>query len=109
MLSVITDLENHGHFLKEDKKPWTDAAALWRLPYWDWALDKSELPEIYQDVKIEIRLPVGNDGVATEAVTNPLYRFQLFVGTTKTRMGDLPKPYNVSAPDVSSSNNVMAS
>jgi hypothetical protein len=84
-----------------EKAEWVGEALNWRLPYWDWALPKSDIgiPTLFTTETIKIRVPKAANGALPppEVKENPLYRYQLRVGKerTLTKMGDLPKPYTI--------------
>ena len=80
-----------------DKSDWLDAAKQWRMPYWDWALRQSvphdgKTPALFRSETISIRVPeaAGGQPLPPETVSNPLYRYQLRLGSDKilTKMGD---------------------
>ncbi|KAK4674167.1 hypothetical protein QC763_118030 [Podospora pseudopauciseta] len=71
--------------LPEDKQhEWTDAAATWRLPYWDWAQKKTRegQDETLYDVPLITKQPrIGvidlKDGVTVFYIDNPMYKFTM--------------------------------
>lgn len=70
----------------QDRFVWEAAAARWRLPYWDWALD-SRLPELVCKKDIDI-ISGWNAATGTAdrvPVHNPMYRFRMPGGKA---MGD---------------------
>ncbi|KAK3690182.1 tyrosinase [Podospora appendiculata] len=75
---LFEDLEFHS---EADKKAWTDEAAKWRLPYWDWAIpsSKGSVPDLFKPASVNIRVPSAADGSLQkpENVSNPLYKYQL--------------------------------
>jgi hypothetical protein len=94
----------------DEKAEWMGEALNWRLPYWDWALPKSDIgiPTLFTTETIQIRVPKAADGTLPppEVKDNPLYRYQLRVGKerTLTKMGDLPKPYKIDSVPVQDPN-----
>ena len=63
---------------EDDKAAWVDAAAKWRLPYWDWALPiyAKKIPELFRAPNIHIRIPLAADRLqpTPQTVPNPLAR-----------------------------------
>ncbi|KAI0854170.1 Di-copper centre-containing protein [Daldinia vernicosa] len=64
------------------RKVWRDAAATFRLPYWDWAEKKKRGDAVVYDVPIiakapEIEVINLNDGTTTVKIDNPMYKFTM--------------------------------
>lgn len=71
----------------------TSAANTWRLPYWDWAVTKSDsrrrshynVPKLVRIKKIRLK---GPDGLI--CVDNPMYRFSMPGGQSMGAYGITP-------------------
>jgi hypothetical protein len=48
----------------DEKAEWMGEALNWRLPYWDWALPKSDIgiPTLFTTETIQIRVPKAANG-----------------------------------------------
>ncbi|KIW08130.1 uncharacterized protein PV09_01064 [Verruconis gallopava] len=93
MLEAIDALEFK---LPGEKEDWIAEAYKWRLPYWDWARNP-QIPDLFKDPMIKIRLPRAVDGSLPPAdpTVNPLWRYECLVDEKPTPMGELPAPYAI--------------
>lgn len=78
------------------RKVWHDAAATFRLPYWDWAEKKKRGNSVVYDVPVIVKDPqieVLNlkDGITVVKIDNPMYKFTMPGGVAmgSYRVGDV--------------------
>ncbi|KAI1801867.1 Di-copper centre-containing protein [Daldinia bambusicola] len=67
---------------ESSRKAWHNAAATFRLPYWDWAEKKKRGDSVVYDVPIiakaaKIEVLDLNDGVTVVKIDNPMYKFTM--------------------------------
>lgn len=96
---MIDFIDKASNVLDETKNKWKTEAKRWRLPYWDFARfashdgtpsDELRLPILATLPVVKVKVFGSENELVNKA--NPLYKFQ-----TQTLMGDLERPYNITA------------